>query len=94
MNKQGFVRKLAENTGASQAQSKEFLDAFLNTVTEVLAEGDEVNFVGFGKFSVSERAERVGRNPQDGSEIILPASKLPKFKAGKLLKDAVNESQK
>ncbi|HHT97419.1 MAG TPA: HU family DNA-binding protein [Clostridiales bacterium] len=92
MNKQNFVKRLSTNTGASQAQSKEFLDIFLDTVTEVLAEGEDVNFVGFGKFSVAERAERKGRNPQDGSEIILPASKLPKFKAGKSLKDAVNES--
>ena len=92
MNKQNFVKRLSTNTGASQAQSKEFLDAFLDTVTEVLAEGDDITFVGFGKFSVVERAERVGRNPQTNEEILIPARLAPRFKAGKSLKDSVNES--
>lgn len=92
MNKQNFVKRLSTNTGASQAQSKEFLDAFLDTVTEVLAEGEDITFVGFGKFSVVERAERVGRNPQTNEEILIPARLAPRFKAGKSLKDSVNES--
>ena len=92
MNKQEFVKRLAVNTGASQAQSKEFLDAFLDTVTEVLAEGEDVNFVGFGKFSVVERAGRVGRNPQTGEELVIPSKLAPKFTAGATLKKAVNES--
>ena len=92
MNKQNFVKRLSTNTGASQAQSKEFLDIFLDTVTEVLAEGEDVNFVGFGKFSVVKRAERMGRNPQTGEEILIQSKLAPKFTAGKTLKNAVNES--
>ena len=64
--------------------------AFLATIEEVLEKGDEISFLGFGKFEVAERAARTGKNPQTGEAIKIPASKAPKFKAGKALKDVVN----
>lgn len=89
MNKLDFVRRLAQNEEITQKDAAQHVDAFLNTITEVLAEGDKVSFVGFGTFEVAERAARMGRNPKDGSEMMIAAMKVPKFKAGKLLKDAV-----
>ena len=65
------------------------LDGFLSTVTSALGKGDSVALVGFGTFAVKERAERKGRNPQSGEEITIKAAKIPSFKAGKSLKDAV-----
>ena len=66
------------------------LDAFVEAVSSSLQKGEDVSLVGFGTFTVSERAARTGRNPQTGAEIKIPATKVPKFRAGKKLKDAVN----
>ena len=90
MNKVELVAAMAERSGLTKKDIEVTLKAFEEVVTETLVSGDRVQLVGFGTFDVSERAARVGRNPQDGSEIQIAACKSPKFKAGKVLKDAVN----
>ena len=87
MNKSQLIDKIAAGADISKAAAGRALDAIIASVTESLKEGDDVALVGFGTFAVKERAARTGRNPQTGKEI---ASKLPAFKAGKALKDAVN----
>ncbi len=94
MNKSELVASIAKKSGLSQAQSADALNAFISTVGEALEAGDSIALVGFGTFSVKERAARTGRNPQTGAEMQIPASKVPSFKAGKGLKDAVNPAQK
>lgn len=89
MNKTELVDAIATKTNLTRAQSAEALDAVLGTIEKTLKSGDQVNLVGFGIFSVSERAARKGRNPSTGAEIQIPASKQPKFRPGKGLKDAV-----
>lgn len=89
MNKAEFVAKLAEKTGFTKADSEKAVNAFLETVTETLKSGDKIVFTGFGSFEVTERAAKEGRNPQTGETIQIKASKAPKFKPGKSLKDAV-----
>ncbi len=91
MTKKEFVKLFAEK-GAfeSKAEAERKLDAFLATVEDVLTSGDEVNFIGWGKFEVAERAARTGRNPKTGEEIKIEAKKVVKFKAGKKLNDKVN----
>lgn len=91
MNKLDFVKRLAQNEDITQKDAAQHIDAFLNTITEVLAEGDKVSFVGFGTFEVTERAAREGRNPRTGESMMIEAIKTPRFKAGKLLKDAVRD---
>ncbi|MBS0854484.1 MULTISPECIES: nucleoid-associated protein HU-beta [unclassified Tatumella] len=90
MNKSQLIDQIAANADISKAAAGRVLDAFMSAVTESLKEGDEVALVGFGTFSVRERAERTGRNPQTGKEITIPAGKVPGFRAGKALKDSVN----
>ncbi|CAO97550.1 nucleoid-associated protein HU-beta [Erwinia tasmaniensis] len=90
MNKSELIDKIATDADISKAAAGRVLDAFIGSVTESLQAGDEVALVGFGTFSVRERAERVGRNPQTGKEITIAAGKVPGFRAGKTLKDAVN----
>ena len=90
MNKTELVAAMAEKTGLSKKDAESALKAFIDTVTDELKADGKVQVVGFGTFEVGERAARVGRNPQTGEEISIPASKLPKFKAGKALKDMVN----
>ena len=90
MNKAELVAVIAEKAGISKKDAEAALKAFTETVSEELAKGEKITLVGFGTFEVSERGERTGRNPQTGEEMKLPASKLPKFKAGKALKEAVN----
>lgn len=90
MNKNELVTAIAEQTELSKKDSEKALKAFIDVVTEELKKGEKVQLVGFGTFEVSERAERTGRNPQTKEEIKIPASKAPKFKAGKALKDMVN----
>jgi nucleoid DNA-binding protein len=85
-----FVDLVAKKTGATKTDSNKALDAVIESLTEVLKAGDAVSFIGFGKFSVGERAARDGRNPQTGKTIKIPASKVAKFTAGQGLKDAVN----
>ncbi len=89
VTKADLINSMAEKAGVPKAAAKRFLDAFTDTVTESLKSGDKVTLVGFGTFSISERAERKGRNPQTGAEITIAGGKVPKFKAGKALKDSV-----
>ena len=91
MNKTEFIAAVAEKAEISKKDSEKALKAFVDVVTEQLKAGDKVQLVGFGTFEVSERAAREGRNPQTGKEMTIAASKAPKFKAGKALKDIVNE---
>jgi DNA-binding protein HU-beta len=87
MNKAELVDAIASGSGISKADSKRALDAFIDATTNALKSGDRVSLVGFGSFSVSERAERKGRNPQTGAEITIAAKKVVKFKAGTELSD-------
>ena len=90
MNKTELVAAIAEKTELSKKDSEKALKAFIDVVTEELKKGEKIQLVGFGTFDVSERAARTGKNPQTGKAINIPASKAPKFKAGKALKDTVN----
>ncbi|MGY0156682.1 DNA-binding protein HU-beta [Edwardsiella tarda] len=90
MNKSQLIDKIAEGADISKAAAGRALDAFIASVTESLQQGDAVALVGFGTFDVRERAARTGRNPQTGQEIEISAAKVPGFRAGKALKDAVN----
>jgi DNA-binding protein HU-beta len=81
---------MAEKAGLSKADTEKALKAFVDTVTDALQDNDKISLVGFGTFSVGERAARTGKNPQTGAALQIPAAKVPKFKAGKALKDAVN----
>lgn len=90
MNKAELVAAVAEKAGLSKKDAEASVKAFTDVVAEELKKGEKVTLVGFGTFEVSERAERVGRNPQTKQTITIPASKAPKFKAGKALKDAIN----
>jgi len=89
MNKGELVEALAKKANMSKTQSGEVLDNLLELITKKLKKGKEVNITGFGKFSVQHRKSRKGRNPQTGEEITIPARDVPKFKAGKSLKEAV-----
>lgn len=91
MNKTELVAAIAEKTELSKKDSEKALKAFIDVVTEELTKGEKIQLVGFGTFEVSERAAREGRNPQTGKPMPIPASKTPKFKAGKALKDVVNQ---
>ena len=91
MNKAELISKVAEVNETTKKAAGEQVEAILAVITEALAEGQEVSLTGFGKFSVTERAAREGRNPQTGEAIQIAASKSPKFKAGKALKDVVNK---
>jgi len=90
MNKSELIDAIADKSELTKADAGRALDGFLGAVTEALSSGDSVALVGFGTFAVKDRAERKGRNPQTGAEITIKAAKIPSFKAGKSLKDAVN----
>jgi len=90
MNKGELVTKIAEGADLSKASAGRALDSLISSVTEELANGGDVALVGFGTYKVNDRAARTGRNPQTGAEIQIAAAKVPAFKAGKALKDAVN----
>ena len=90
MNKTELVAAMAEKAGLSKKDAEAALKAFTETVAEELKKGEKIALVGFGTFEVSERAAREGRNPQTGAPMTIAASKAPKFKAGKALKDALN----
>lgn len=90
MNKAELVAAMAEKTGLAKKDAEAALKAFTDVVAEELKKGEKIQLVGFGTFEVSERAARIGRNPLTKAEIKIPASKAPKFKAGKALKDMVN----
>ena len=91
MNKQELIEAMAKTDKLSKADNERVLGAFVDAVTKELKKGGKVQLVGFGTFEVGKRAARTGRNPQTGEEIKIKASKTPKFKAGKALKDAVNK---
>lgn len=90
MNKTELVAAIAEQSELSKKDSEKALKAFIDVVTEQLKNGEKIQLVGFGTFEVIERAAREGRNPLTGKKMQIKASKAPKFKAGKALKEAVN----
>ena len=90
MNKNDLVANVADASGLSKADAAKAVEATFEAVTSELSGGGEVRLVGFGTFSVAQRRASTGRNPRTGEAIQIPASKQPKFKAGKALKDAVN----
>lgn len=91
MNKSELVSAISAKSELSKKDAEKALKAFIDVVTEELTAGGKIQLVGFGTFEVSERAARTGRNPRTNENMEIPASKAPKFKAGKALKDAVNE---
>ena len=90
MNKSELIEAIAGSADISKAAAGRAIDAVVESVTNALKNGDQVTLIGFGTFSVKDRAARTGRNPQTGAEIQIAAAKIPSFKAGKGLKDAVN----
>lgn len=89
MNKSELIKAIASESGLTQAQAENALNAYCKVVIDELGDGGEVNIVGFGSFTIAQRAERAGRNPKTGETLTIPAGRAPKFKAGKALKDAV-----
>jgi len=90
LTKQEFIDKVAQRSGLQRRDAQKAVDAFLETVTDTLTQGDEIAFTGFGKFSTQRRAERQGVNPRNpGEKVTIPASTVPKFSAGSALKTAV-----
>ncbi len=90
MNKSELVQAVAETASISKADAGKAVDGMLDAVTQALSEDDTVTLIGFGTFSVRERPARTGRNPRTGDPIDIKAAKVPNFKPGKALKDAVN----
>lgn len=89
MNKTDLISEVAAKTGMTKKDVEKVVAAFFDTVESVLKSGDKVQLIGFGTFEVRDRQARKGRNPQTGEEISIPAARVPAFKAGKALKDAV-----
>lgn len=94
MNKMEFVSALSVKAECSKKDAEKFLNAFIDCVTETLQKNDKVQLVGFGTFEVVDRAQRVCRNPQSGGTMTIPATRVPRFKVGKNLKDAVAKTTK
>ena len=92
MTKQEFIDRVASETGLGKSEASKAVDGTLNVIQETLSRGGEVNFTGFGKFTVAERGARQGVNPQTGERIQIAASKVPRFSAGSALKNAVKSS--
>ena len=90
MNKKDLIEVIASSVDLSKADAGRTLDAVIGAITDSLAKGKDVALVGFGTFVVSKRKQRTGRNPQTGATINIPAAKVPRFRAGKNLKDKVN----
>lgn len=90
MNKSEFIDALADAAGVTKVDAGNALEAFIKVVKKALKAGDSISLVGFGTFAVRKRAARTGRNPRTGATIKIKASKVPGFKAGKALKDALN----
>ena len=90
MNKSDLVSAVTSTSGASKADAARVVDAVCDVITDALSRGEDVRLTGFGRFSVANRSGRTGRNPRTGAPIYIPASRQPKFKAGKQLKNAVN----
>ncbi len=91
MNKADLIELVANKTGTSKRQSEECLDLAISAITKSVAKGEKVTLVGFGTFQRRERRARKGRDPRTGTEINIPAKKVPAFSAGKQFKDAVNK---
>jgi len=90
VNKQELIENIAASADITKAAAGRALDSMIDSITNSLTKGDSVVLVGFGTFSVRDRAARMGRNPQTGEEIQIKAARVPAFKAGKALKDSVN----
>jgi len=90
MNKQELISKIADSAKVTKSDASSVLDSFIDTITKALKKGDEVRLTGFGTFRTTNRKATKGRNPRTGQSINIPASKAPKFAAGKSLRDAVN----
>jgi DNA-binding protein HU-beta len=91
VTKQEFVDQVASSSGLAKKEAGDAVDAFLNVVQETLSRGGEINFTGFGKFTVADRGARQGVNPQTGERIQIAASRVPRFSAGSALKNAVKQ---
>ena len=91
MNKAELINDVAASADVSKKDTEAVISAMLDTITEALRQGDKVQLVGFGSFEVKKRAARIGRNPRTKEEIEIPATVLPVFKAGKLLKDTISK---
>ena len=89
MNKAELIDAVAKKTSFSKKDSEKALNAVVDSIVDALKDGDKVQLVGFGSFEVRQRAQRKGRNPRTKEEIVIPASKMPVFKAGKALKDSL-----
>ena len=94
MTKPELVKAVAEAAGIANKDADKAVNAMIASITKELSDGGKVQLIGFGTFEVSERSARQGRNPQTGETVQIAASKAPKFKAGKALKDAVNTTKK
>ena len=92
MTKQEFIDQVASQSGLGKSEASKAVDAALNVIQETLSRGGDVNFTGFGKFSVADRGARQGVNPQTGERIQIAASRVPRFSAGSALKNAVKSS--
>lgn len=90
MNKTELIAKIAENADITKAEAARALKSFETAITESMKNGDKISIVGFGSFETATRAARTGRNPQTGKEIQIAEAIVPKFKAGKTLRDSVN----
>ena len=91
MNKSELISAVAEKTDLTKKDAEKAVNAIFKSIEEALARNDKVQLVGFGTFEIKERAARVGRNPRTGEEIKIPATRVPSFKAGKALKEAVSK---
>ena len=91
MNKAELINAIADETGLSKKDTEATINSFVNVVTNALENKDKVQLIGFGTFETRERAEKIGRNPQTGAELKIPAATTPAFKAGKALKEKVNK---
>lgn len=91
MNRQELISAMSERAEISKKDADTALKAFTDVITEELKKSGKIQLVGFGTFEVTERAERMGRNPKTGESMLIKSSKLPRFKAGKSLKDFINE---
>ncbi|MBD74754.1 MAG: DNA-binding protein HU [Rickettsiales bacterium] len=90
MNKNDLINKVSDDTNLSKADSTKAVDAIFDTITSELKKGGDVRLIGFGTFLVSKRKATTGRNPRTGAEIQIPEANVPKFRAGKALKESVN----
>lgn len=89
MNKQALINEVAKKTGLTKKDSNAAIEAVMDSIVDALSHGKDVQLIGFGKFTVANRAARTGRNPQTGEAIQIPATKVPAFRAGKALKEVV-----